>query len=134
MVKAIARIPPQKRKEEQIRELLKDCTFPKAVADKLVQSALKISSDVDTRILMLRPNLSKITSLSWRINVVISSSHISRALQPFIVLTFELSAANGEAKQLVSIEMTLEKFHLLRFNLSQLLKETQMLQSRSVLQ
>jgi len=56
--------------------------------------------------------------MSWRVDVSISTSSLSRTLEPSIMV--EMNLSNG---QKYSYEMTLSSFHLLRFNVAIVLKE-----------
>jgi hypothetical protein len=57
-------------------------------------------------------------SFNWRIDVSISTSSLIRNLEPSIIVEMVLS--NG---QVVSFSMSLNSFHLLRFNVAFVLKE-----------
>jgi hypothetical protein len=56
--------------------------------------------------------------MSWRVDASISTSSLSRTLEPSIMV--EMNLSNG---QKYSFEMTLSSFHLLRFNVAIVLKE-----------
>ena len=74
-----------------------------------------------------RPQLASLKSLNWRIDVSISTSSLSRVLEPSIIIQMHLS--NDER---VSFELSLSSFHLLRFNVAMVLKEMDDLMSRQM--
>lgn len=63
--------------------------------------------------------------LRWRVDVIISNSNVKRALKPSLVLQFTLD--DGRIKHM---ECSVEKFSELRFNVSRVLREMQVLQQR----
>ena len=65
-----------------------------------------------------RPSQVTLSALSWRIDVCISTSALSRNLLPVIVIQTNLS----DGKR-VSFEMSLNSFNILRFNVALVLKE-----------
>ena len=78
-------------------------------------------------ILDVRPSRVKLEKFNWRIDVCISTSSLSRSLQPFMRLEFVLS--NGRK---YSFEMTLNSFNILRFNVAFVLKEMDDILQRQV--
>ena len=65
--------------------------------------------------------------LRWRLDVTISNSNLKRVLKPSLVLSFTLS--DGRIKYM---ECSVDKFHELRFNVSRVLREMQVLQQRFI--
>jgi hypothetical protein len=55
---------------------------------------------------------------SWRVDVSVSTSSLSRTLEPSVLISLTLSHG-----RVVSFEMSLAAFHLLRFNVTLVLKE-----------
>lgn len=66
-------------------------------------------------------------SLRWRLDVTISNSNLKRVLKPSVVLSFTLS--DGRIKYM---ECSVDKFHELRFNVSRVLREMQVLRQRFI--
>lgn len=74
------------------------------------------------------PSLAKIEDLKWRVDVAISTSSLSRALQPSILMQMKLS--DGHTHQ---FEVPVAKFQELRYNVSLILKEMNDIEKRSIL-
>ncbi|KAI5624697.1 COMM domain-containing protein 5, partial [Silurus asotus] len=74
------------------------------------------------------PRLPKLEKLRWRVDVAISTSSLSRALQPSILMQLKLSDGN-----LHQFEVPMSKFQELRYNVTLILKEMNDLEKRSVL-
>eukprot|EP01084_Bolivina_argentea_P003592 6752_1 len=66
-------------------------------------------------------------NLRWRLDVTISNSNLKRVLKPSLVLSITLS--DGRIKYM---ECSIDKFHELRFNVSRVLREMQVLQQRFI--
>lgn len=64
------------------------------------------------------------TSLTWRVDVILSSSSVTRVMQPFVIMRFGLS--NGTYK---TVELSVEAFHDLRFRISEALHSLHKLES-----
>lgn len=73
------------------------------------------------------PKYPSIASINWRIDVSISSSSVSRGLMPTIAIAMQLSDG-----KILTFEMNLQMFHLLRFNLSLVLKEICDIQNKQI--
>ncbi|XP_018958496.1 COMM domain-containing protein 5 [Cyprinus carpio] len=74
------------------------------------------------------PTLAKIQDFKWRVDVAISTSSLSRALQPSILMQMKLS--DGHVHR---FEVPLVKFQELRYNVSLILKEMNDIEKRSIL-
>lgn len=60
----------------------------------------------------------RLRTMSWRVDVSISTSSLSRTLEPFVII--ELVLSDG---RVISFESPVNMFHLLRFNVALVLKE-----------
>lgn len=67
-------------------------------------------------------------NFSWRVDVTISSNSLSRVLKPTILMTTVTS--NGQKK---TFEVSVEKFHELRYNVAKVLKEMEDLERLQIL-
>ncbi|KAK2890641.1 hypothetical protein Q8A67_013284 [Cirrhinus molitorella] len=74
------------------------------------------------------PTLAKIEDFKWRVDVAISTSSLSRALQPSILMQMKLSDGH-----LHRFEVPVVKFQELRYNVSLILKEMNDVEKRSIL-
>ncbi|XP_034161916.1 COMM domain-containing protein 5 isoform X3 [Pangasianodon hypophthalmus] len=83
---------------------------------------------LDASVTQHGPRLPKLEKFRWRVDVAISTSSLSRALQPTILMQLKLSDGN-----LHQFEVSVPKFQELRYNVSLILKEMNDLEKRSVL-
>ncbi|XP_072152748.1 COMM domain-containing protein 5 [Bemisia tabaci] len=60
---------------------------------------------------------------NWRIDIAVSSSNISKLMEPFIYLELKL-----ENSTVQTVEIPISMFHLLRQNVSVLMKEVSTMQ------
>ncbi|RDD38930.1 COMM domain-containing protein 5 [Trichoplax sp. H2] len=67
-------------------------------------------------------------SLRWRVDVTISTSTISRSLVPNLLL--ELTLSNGK---IFTFEVSVAKFHELRYNIAKVLKEMNSVENKNIL-
>ncbi|XP_065109882.2 COMM domain-containing protein 5 [Paramisgurnus dabryanus] len=74
------------------------------------------------------PSFPKIEEFRWRVDVAISTSSLSRALQPSVLMQMKLSDGC-----LHRFEVPVAKFQDLRYNVSLILKEMNDLEKRSIL-
>ncbi|XP_044161958.1 COMM domain-containing protein 5-like [Bufo gargarizans] len=72
--------------------------------------------------------LPTVEDMRWRVDVAISTSSLSRALQPSILMQMKLS--NGESHR---FEVPVAKFQELRYNVALLLKEMNDLEKKNIL-
>ncbi|XP_069603181.1 COMM domain-containing protein 5 [Ranitomeya imitator] len=72
--------------------------------------------------------LPTVEDMRWRVDVAISTSSLSRALQPSILMQMKLS--NGESHR---FEVPVAKFQELRYNVALLLKEMNDLERKNIL-
>lgn len=85
--------------------------------------------DIETVMLVSSsPRLAQLASVNWRIDVSISTSSMSRHLQPSVIL--QLVLTDG---RLFSFELSLTHFHMLRFDVALVLKEMDDLLNRPTL-
>ncbi len=66
--------------------------------------------------------------LKWRVDVTISSSSLSRVLKPTILM--QTTTSDGKQK---SFELSLDKFHELRYNVAKVLKDMEDLEKMPIL-
>ncbi|XP_072451684.1 COMM domain-containing protein 5 isoform X2 [Chiloscyllium punctatum] len=85
-------------------------------------------SVLETAALQNRTRLPTLKDFSWRVDVAISSSSLTRALQPAILMQLKLS--NGNVHR---FEVPVSKFQEMRYNVALILKEMNDLEKRSIL-
>jgi len=93
--------------------------------NNLLKIKIKRKENIDSLFFKIRPQYPYVKSISWRVDVSISTSSLSRTLEPTIILQMHLS---NDQKQ--SFELSLSSFHLLRFNVAFVLKEIEDLLNR----
>lgn len=74
------------------------------------------------------PGFPSLDHLRWRVDVAISTSNLSRALQPSVMM--EMTLSNGDIK---TFEVPVDKFHELRYNVAKVLKEMKSVESHPVM-
>ncbi|EDW76042.1 uncharacterized protein Dwil_GK15255 [Drosophila willistoni] len=116
-------------KEHELRQCLKeDLSFTDECVDDICKILINHRAVLTKNFAETKVERVKISGgLQWRINLSLSSS-MTKFDNPTIVLHFKLS--NGKHR---TLELPLEMFQRLRYNISVLLSELQQLQSRSIL-
>jgi len=130
VLRTICRRPPQKRKEDEIKEFLQESKIPSETSREIL-NLLRSNEigQVDRFLLQEKPRLANVVDIQWRISVTISTSFVSRALTPCVQLLLSLSDG-----RVYEVEMNLQKFHQLRHTVASILKEMQLLESLPVMQ
>lgn len=80
-----------------------------------------ISATEEAAKILTAPTL---TSLTWRVDVILSSSSVTRVMQPFVIMRVGLS--DGTFR---TIEMSVKAFHDLRFRVAEALHSLHKLES-----
>ncbi|XP_067853401.1 COMM domain-containing protein 5 isoform X2 [Heptranchias perlo] len=112
LLREALRLPQSSLKQEVFKEDLRD----------LRRSVLEAAA------LQQANRLPSIQDFRWRVDVAISSSSLTRALQPAILMQLKLS--NGDTHR---FEVPVAKFQELRYNVALILKEINDLEKRSIL-
>lgn len=68
-----------------------------------------------------------VLSTNWRVDVSLSTSSLNRTLEPSV--HFQMNLSDGRT---ISFEMTIHTFHLLRFNVTFVLKEMDDILNRQI--
>ncbi|KAA0709100.1 COMM domain-containing protein 5 [Triplophysa tibetana] len=127
VVKEAQRLPSLK--QEVLSEDLRALRFSEEfIAD--VSSAVFANGQTSMKVspTLQGPSLPKMEEFRWRVDVAISTSSLSRALQPSILMQMKLSDGS-----LHCFEVPVSKFQELRYNVSLILKEMNDLEKRSIL-
>ncbi|KAI7801361.1 COMM domain-containing protein 5 [Triplophysa rosa] len=127
VVKEALRLPSLKQEvfSEDLRALRVSEEFIADVSNAVFanrQTSMKVSPTLQG------PSLPKMEEFRWRVDVAISTSSLSRALQPSILMQMKLSDGS-----LHCFEVPVSKFQELRYNVSLILKEMNDLEKRSIL-
>ncbi|XP_053284581.1 COMM domain-containing protein 5 [Pleuronectes platessa] len=124
------RIPTASLKQEAFKDDLRELRIPEdfitdfsSVVFGNRRAALEAATSQND------PHLPTIEQFKWRVDVAISTSSLSRALQPSVLMQMKLS--DGSLSQ---FEVPVSKFQELRYNVALILKEMNNLEKRSILQ
>ena len=106
-------------RQEHFEDDLRNLKFPEACIGIFLKMLFGANrAIIDASVVESRVSLPRFLTLKWRVDVTISNTLLQRALIPTILC--ELLLKNGRANL---FEMSLDKFHQLRFNVALVLKE-----------
>lgn len=83
--------------------------------------------DIDRQLRSTAPSLPVLTNMNWRVEVTISTSWLSRVLEPVVMLRLELN--NGSS---FTFQVPVAKFHHLRYTVANILHQMEDLQTSSI--
>ncbi|KAG7167430.1 COMM domain-containing protein 5-like isoform X2 [Homarus americanus] len=83
--------------------------------------------DIDNQLVSNTPALPVMTNLNWRVEVTISTSWLSRVLEPVVMLKLETSDGSS-----YTFQVPLSRFHQLRFNVANLLHQIESLEKSPI--
>ncbi|XP_014671435.1 PREDICTED: COMM domain-containing protein 5-like [Priapulus caudatus] len=123
------RIPSAQLKPELFKDSLLQLKIPQAYVEQVVSVVFGHQrAEIDRKVLQTRPRLSTLQRYRWRCDVTISTNSLNRVLEPTILM--ELTLSNG---RIANFEVPVSKFHELRYNVAQVLKEMEDLEKRHIL-
>lgn len=129
LLKCALSLPESSLKQEVFKEDLQALKIPNEFIEDLVRvvfGARKVA--IKDNFLKVVPHIPKLKQLRWRIDVAISTSSLSRVLEPVIVMEIQLS---NDQKKIFEVHPS--QFHQLRFAVATLLKEIENVETRNVL-
>eukprot|EP00794_Sanderia_malayensis_P003362 gene3362-3851_t len=129
ILKLAFRFPPGTLKQEIFTQELLELRFSEDFVNDI--SSIIFSSKqltLDQKNIENRLRLPKLESVKWRVDVGISTSVLNRVLEPTILMEMKL-----DNNKTATFEVSLTKFHELRYNVSSVLKEMKDLEERSIL-
>uniref|UniRef100_F6QHB0 COMM domain-containing protein 5 n=1 Tax=Xenopus tropicalis TaxID=8364 RepID=F6QHB0_XENTR len=129
LLKVALRLPVSTLKQEVFKEDLKDLRIP----DDFIEDFANIVYGnrrpiLENAALKHGVRLPALEDMRWRVDVAISTSSLSRALQPSILVQLKLSDGTSHR-----FEVPVAKFQELRYNVALILKEMNDLEKRSIL-
>ncbi|KAM5145789.1 COMM domain-containing protein 5 [Mantella aurantiaca] len=129
LLRVALRLPASTLKQEAFKEDLKELRIP----DDFIGDFSNIvfgnrRTILEDAALQQGIRLPTVEDLRWRVDVAISTSSLSRALQPSILMQMKLS--NGESHR---FEVPVAKFQELRYNVALILKEMNDLEKKNIL-
>ncbi|XP_076878758.1 COMM domain-containing protein 5 [Brachyhypopomus gauderio] len=129
LLKEALRLPTSSLKQEGFKEDLRGLRISEEfIADFANVVFGNRRSALDAVVKHQGPRLPSLEEFRWRVDVAISTSSLSRALQPSILMQMKLSDGNVHR-----FEVPLSKFQELRYNVALILKEMNDLEKRSIL-
>ncbi|XP_018425543.1 PREDICTED: COMM domain-containing protein 5-like [Nanorana parkeri] len=129
LLRVALRLPVSTLKQEVFKEDLKELRIPDEFIGDFSNIVYGSRRPVLEEAAMKQGiRLPTVEDLRWRVDVAISTSSLSRALQPSILMQMKLS--NGESHR---FEVSVAKFQELRYNVALLLKEMNDLEKKNIL-
>ena len=113
-------------RQEHFDEDLRNLKIPDAcigILNKMLFSANRAT--IDNSIVHSRVSLPRYVAFKWRVDVTISNTHLQRALTPTVL--GEIQLTNGTS---ALFEMSIDKFHELRFNVALVLRDMEEIESQ----
>eukprot|EP01103_Thecamoeba_quadrilineata_P020348 TRINITY_DN8680_c0_g1_i1.p1 TRINITY_DN8680_c0_g1~~TRINITY_DN8680_c0_g1_i1.p1 ORF type:complete len:204 (+),score=35.38 TRINITY_DN8680_c0_g1_i1:1-612(+) len=117
-----------KAKIDSFQSLLTELRFPEIFVNELVKVLQTSRSTLESSATENSLKLPQIEDLSWRIDVTISTTSMARVMKPSIII--QLTLNDGRIK---TFEVSNDKFHELRYNMSKVLKEMEDLEKHPIL-
>ena len=113
-------------RQEHFEEDLRNLKMPDtciSILNKMLFGANR--TVIDSSIVNSRVSLPRYLAFKWRVDVTISNTYLQRALTPTVL--GELLLTNGKS---ALFEMSIEKFHELRFNVALVLRDMEEIESQ----
>ncbi|XP_041356846.1 COMM domain-containing protein 5-like [Gigantopelta aegis] len=129
LLKCALKQPPVSLKVEHFKEDLQDLQIPEECHADIASVVFgNRRAKIDKCVLANRPRLPSLDLLRWRVDVAISTSVLNRVLEPTVLM--EMTLHNG---RVFTFEVSVHKFHELRYSVAYVLKEMEELEKRSIL-
>ncbi|KAI1903075.1 hypothetical protein AGOR_G00023470 [Albula goreensis] len=129
LLKEALRLPTSSLKQEVFKEDLRDLRISEEfIADFASIVFGNRRATLEAVATQQGPRLPTIEDFRWRVDVAISTSSLSRALQPSILMQMKLTDGNSHR-----FEVPVSKFQELRYNVALILKEMNDLEKKSIL-
>lgn len=126
LIQTFIRLPHGSVNSDHLKEDLKEVKFPEECQTDLVNILYGpkrlVLDDISQDSFYL-----KMEKFRWRIDITISSSVLSRVLEPSIL--FDMILSNGERK---TFEVTIPKFHQIRYSVTSVLKEMESMEKKKL--
>jgi len=129
IVDLACRMPPSMLTKAVFNSELAQLKVPPNIIEDLTNAIVEdIWQKTDRQPASRKSSLPKLDLLRWRVDVGISTSVLSRVLEPTIVIAIKLDVGKLE-----TFEVPVSKFNELRFNVTTVLREMEELEKRSIL-
>jgi len=114
--------------QEHLQADLNEIKFPQVCTQDIARVILKGRAVLEEQALDQRIRFPTLSSLKWRVDVIVSSSFTSRVLTPVVMM--ETTSSDG-AKN--TFELPVDMFHELRYNVAKVLKDMEDLEQNPIL-
>jgi len=120
------------RSRVKLEQIQKDLQELRSIPQYLAQDVIRVLKENQqlfaAALVSKRVRYPTLENLKWRVDVTISTQTMSRVLKPSILM--EATTSDGKRK---TFEMTVEKFHELRYNVSKVLKDMEDMEKLNIL-
>jgi len=114
--------------QEHLQADLNEIKFPQACTQDIAKVIQKGRTVLEDQALDQRIRFPTLSSLKWRVDVIVSSSFTSRVMTPVVMM--ETTASDGPKN---TFELSVDKFHELRYNVAKVLKDMEDLEHNPIL-
>ncbi|CAH3035826.1 unnamed protein product [Porites lobata] len=129
LLRSALRLPQTSLKPDRFKSDLTELKVPGELIPDLSSIVFgEKRSAFDAAALKNRNHLPSLDSLRWRVDVAISTSSLSRVLEPSVLMEMKLSDG-----KIHTFEVPLSKFHELRYNVAYVLKEMEEVEKKNIL-
>jgi len=129
VVRLALRMPSSSIKKEHLLQDLQELQLPEEFQEDIVSVVTgSAREEIDESLMEGRPRLPTLEGLDWRVDVAISTGVLNRVLVRGV--TVDMTTTDGDIH---NFEMSVEKFHDLRFHVATVLNEMERLEKRSIL-
>ncbi|XP_034248743.1 COMM domain-containing protein 5-like [Thrips palmi] len=125
IVEAFVRGPSDNSTISVLSDNLNSLSLSSNSAEKCVTFLKRLKSEIHTDPSAHHLYFPSVSDVKWRVDITISSSTLSRVLEPNIVMELDLSDG-----QKVTFELSVSKFHKLRYTVASILKEMDAMNNR----
>jgi len=120
------------RSRVKLDQIQKDLQELRAMPQFLTQDLVSLLKDTkqnfQTALVNKRLRYPTLEAVKWRVDVTISTQTMSRVLKPSVLM--EIHTSDGKRR---TFEMSVEKFHELRFNVAKMLKDAEEVEKLNIL-
>lgn len=127
LLRAIIRMPDNNLKPEVLKAELQELKIPENVIEDLSEVVSSQRSSLCKAALVQQPRFPTLNNFQWRVDVSISTSALSRVLEP--TANFKMVLSDGSTKH---FEVSMKMFHYLRCNVASVLKEMEDLEKHNI--
>ncbi|KAE8738976.1 hypothetical protein FOCC_FOCC015521 [Frankliniella occidentalis] len=125
IVEAFVRAPNENSSVSTLSDNLHHLSLSKNSVEKCVAILRSAKLEVHSDQALLQRHFDTVREMKWRVDITISSSALSRVLEPNIIM--ELRLDNGRR---ITFELSVSKFHKLRYTVASILKEMDLMNSK----